>query len=101
MVAITITLDTQTACKSDIDEIVRNGEVVRVTGVINTQWEEFSAIELARKVGVQDVEWDVVHDDTPGSICLWMLYPCDTWDEASQRLLAIGSVDDYMIGLRL
>jgi hypothetical protein len=99
MIAAMVTLDSQSASESDFEQIVHDGEVVRARGVLNKRWEDFSAAELARETGLKDVEWDIVQDDTPGSLSLTIEYPSLSGEDIEARLKRIKAVEDYSLSV--
>lgn len=97
MVSVRITLDTQRACKKSFKEITRNGKIIWAAGIINSRWEEFSALDLAREVDLQGIKWDSLQDDTPGSLTIMVEYPSLTIEEVESRLSKTKGVEDYEV----
>ena len=88
MTTLTITVDTSGFGRAAFDEIMQGGVLLRTTGRLNLKWEEFSALEVAREVGLSPVEWDAVRDDTPGTLTCVILYRVLSPDALQTRLLA-------------
>lgn len=74
MTTLEITFDTSAFGKAELDEMLQGGVLLHTAGLLNLKWEEFSALETARELGLSPVEWDAVRDDTPGSLTCVILY---------------------------
>ena len=99
MTILTVTFDTLTFAKAAFDEILPGGMLLRTEGLLNLKWEEFSALDAAREIGLHDVEWDAVRDDTPGCLTCMILYRVLSPDDLQARLLAPGVLDyDFLPG---
>ena len=93
MTTLTVTLDTAAFGRAEFDKIIPGGMLLRTAGLLNLKWEEFSALDAAREIGLHDVEWDAVRDDTPGSLTCVILYRVLSPDDLQARLLAPYVVD--------
>ena len=69
--------------------------MLHAAGILNTRWEDFSAVEVAKSVGLIGVAWDAVADDTPGTLELTLWYPQRNADSLRMQLAEIDGVEDY------
>ncbi len=93
MMTLAVTFDTASFCREDYDQIASDGLLLNVAGLLNLHWEEFSALDRARELGLHSVVWDAVWDDTPGSLTYTFRYDALT-PELEISLLA-PSVLEY------
>ena len=93
MTTLTVTFDTSAFGRAEFDEIIPGGMLLRTAGLLNLKWEEFSALDAAREIGLHDVKWDAVQDDTPGTLTCMILYRVLSPDDLQARLLAPYIVD--------
>ncbi len=97
MLLVTITLDTSSAGKEEVEDITLGGKVICAAGLINLKWEDFSAIDVARSIGLQETLWQSSYDDTPGFLTLTIHYFCLTPDEIHAKLENRPEIEDYEI----
>lgn len=69
-----IQLDSACASNEEVEGLLYDGQLLHAGGVINRRWTDESAVELATGLNLYDVNWDVVYDDTPGTLELTILY---------------------------
>lgn len=93
MTTLTVTVDTAAFGKAEFDEILQGGVLLHTAGLLNLKWEEFSALDTARELGLSPVEWEAVQDDTPSSLTFVILYRLLLPDDLQERLLAPYIVD--------
>ncbi len=93
MTTLMVTFDTSAFGKTEFDEIMQGGVLLHTAGLLNLKWEEFSALEAARELGLSPVEWDAVRDDTPGTLTCVILYRVLSPNDLQARLLASYIVD--------
>ncbi len=74
MIILTVTFDTLALSREDYDKIALCGTLLNVSGLLNLRWEEFSALDAARELGLQNVEWEAARDDTPSSLTCRLAY---------------------------
>ncbi len=63
MVLVTITFDTQGTSPDDIRDLIKGGQVMHTAGILNTRWEDYSALHVAEQADLHTVEWDYTGDD--------------------------------------
>ena len=66
MITVAITFDAHALGRAKYEEVVQHGTVTRASGLLNLRWEDFSALDAAREIGLHGVAWEAVQDDTPG-----------------------------------
>ena len=88
MIILTVDFDTSAFGKAEFDALLAGGMLLRAAGLLNLKWEEFSALDAAREIGLHDVEWDAVQDDTPGSLTCVIGYAALPPADLTARLLA-------------
>lgn len=93
MVIMNITLDTQIVDLHDIHALMKNGQLLHIVGIVNTQWEDYSALSVAEQAGLDNVEWDYVADDTAGTLELTVLYPQCSIEQLETLLHTLRGVD--------
>lgn len=74
MVILTLWIDTHMAYWPDYENLVRGGQIINAEGVINTLYEDFSALDFAREARFHGVVWDTLQDHTCGSFQMTILY---------------------------
>lgn len=95
MVIAEFSFYTADVSKDMFDALVLDGRVLRTHGVINARWDDFSASESVDRFGLAKVEWDVVNDDTPGSLTLEVEYRGhDRW-EIGSRMADCPALDSF------
>jgi hypothetical protein len=97
VITLNITLDTQVFAKDDFDFLLVDSILLSVTGVVNRQWEEFSAIKAAKQFDLPNVVWEQTWDDTPGSLTFLIGYLSRTKSEIQSCLHKLDGVDQYDI----
>lgn len=90
-----IQLDSACACNDEVEALLHDGHLLHVGGVINRRWADESAVELAAALNLSDVDWDIVSDDTPGSLELTLLYFNLTSKEIQCRLEGVNGIESY------
>ncbi len=95
MIILTVTFDTLALSREDYDKIASCGTLLNVSGLLNLHWEEFSALNAARELGLQNVDWEAVWDDTPGTLTCWLAY--DLLLPEMQAYLLLPPVLEYEI----
>ena len=90
-----IQLDSACACNEEIDKLLHDAQLLHVGGVINRHWNDESAVELATGLNLHDVDWDVVYDDTPGTLELTLLYFNLTSKKIQCRLEGLNGLEGY------
>lgn len=95
MILLEVTFDAAALGREEYDQIASHGTVPTVSGLLNLQWEEFSALDAARALGLQNVEWEAVRDSTPGS--LTCLIACDALLPGLQECLLMPPVIGYEV----
>jgi|GEM_PF-2633968 len=93
MTLLTVTFDTPTFEQENFNEIMQGGTFLSVTGLLNLKWEEVSALEVARELGLHNVTWDAVWDDTPGTLTCVIRYDSSLPAGLKTQLLAPCIVD--------
>ena len=93
MTTLTVTVDTAGFGRTEFDALMQGGVILHTEGLLNLKWEEFSALDTARELGLSPVKWDAVQDDTPGSLTCVILYRALSPDDLQPRLLASYIVD--------
>ena len=93
MITLAVSFDTQLFCREDYDQIASRGVLLGAAGLLNLHWEEFSALDASREIGLRGVKWDAVWDSTPGSLICTFRYDALT-PELEISLLA-PSVLEY------
>ncbi len=86
MFTLTITFDTQSFSREGYEQIVKNGQLLGASGVLNLRWEEFSALDAARQVNLHPVIWETTRDDTPGSLTCIIHYENVALPEVEKHL---------------
>ena len=74
MITVAVSFDTQSFDREDYDQIASGGVLVNAAGLLNLRWAEFSALKAARELGLHEVKWDAVWDNTPGSLTCTFRY---------------------------
>lgn len=95
MVFLTIILDAQTADLEEITHLLKGGHILRACGIINTCWQDVSALQMTHLLGLSEVVWDYTADDTPGALELTVWYPHLAHTVVEQRLLLMRGIDEY------
>ncbi len=95
MIILEVTFDTTALGREEYDQIASHGTVLTVSGLLNLRWEEFSALDAARALGLQNVEWEAVRDSTPGTLTCLIAY--DTLLPELQECLLMPPVVEYEI----
>lgn len=95
MILLEVTFDTMALGREDYDRIASQGTVLNVAGLLNLRWEEFSALDAAHALGLQNVEWEAVRDSTPGS--LTCLIACNALLPELQERLSMPPVVEYEV----
>ena len=95
VIILTVTFDTLALSREDYDLIASCGTLLSVSGLLNLRWEEFSALDAARELGLQNVTWEAVRDETPGSLTCFIA--CDTLLPELQAHLSQPPVLEYEI----
>lgn len=99
MTILIVTFDTSAFGKAEFDAFIPGGMLLRTEGLLNLKWEEFSALDAAREIGLHDVEWDAVRDDTPGTLTCVIGYHALAPADLEARLLAPCVIDyDFLPG---
>lgn len=98
---MTVSLDTTTAVQEEVQYLLRDGQLIHAAGILNTRWEEFSALDVARSLGLHNVAWDCTGDDTPGSLELTVLYFRPTQAEIEERLRQVQGVEEVEIKIQV
>lgn len=93
MTTFRLTIDTQSTSGAGVRSIVRIARPISVRGVINTRWDEFSAVGVAAAAGLHNVVWDCVSDDTPGSLEVTLLRHPSRCAELRALIRAEGGVE--------
>lgn len=88
MTTIAITFDAQALSRVDFNRIVHGGTVIAASSLLNLRWEDFSALDAAREIGLQDVTWEATRDDTPGTLTCVIRYDIPALPGLQERLLA-------------
>jgi hypothetical protein len=97
MTILNVTFDTQCLSPSDLTCLLQGGQILRAEGTLNLRWEEFSALYVARDVGLTEVVWDSVSDDTPGTLELTVWYPHVQADTIRQQVARIEGVEEFEV----
>ena len=97
MATVFITLNTTQVDTNDFETFVRDGEVISASGVINLRWEDFTAIDIAERLGFQEVNWDALGDDTPGSLSVTVCYPYLSSLAIEARCQSKSYIEDYSV----
>ena len=77
------------------EECVRGGVIVGASGTLNLLWEDFSALEVAGGLGLQDVTWAAVKDSSPGDLMLTVHYAALTVAQVEARLGGQDWIEGY------
>ena len=93
MITLAVSFDTQSFNRADYDQIASGGVLLGAAGLLNLRWEEFSALKAARELGLHEVKWEAVWDNTPGTLTCTFRYDALT-PELEISLLA-PSVLEY------
>ena len=93
MVTLMITLDTQTFAKEDFDVLLQDGILLKVIGLVNHRWEEFSAVQTANRFGLRPVFWEETWDDTPGNLTCHFGYWDQTKAQIQCRIFGMDGID--------
>jgi len=94
MTVLTVTFDTSALRHDEFHTITQSGTLVSVAGLLNLKWEEFSALEVARELGLHNVVWEAVRDDTPEMLTCVIRYDSPAPADLQTQLLA-PCVADY------
>ena len=87
MAILTVTFDAQSFSRNAFDRIVQNGVVEHTSGLLNLLWEDFSALDAARELGLPPVTWEVTRDSTPGTLTCRVRYPAGTLPGLQESLV--------------
>ncbi len=88
MTTLAVTFDSQALNRVAFDKVTQGGTVLGASGLLNLHWEEFSALDAARKLDLHGVVWEAARDDTPGSLTCLIRYDTLTLPELQERLSA-------------
>ena len=97
MLIASFTLDTQVINPDDLRQVLYEGQVLHAVGIINTHWEEYSALETAQQSGLQGVAWDYTEDDMPGTLDLTVWYPTLNKMQANELLAHLRGIESIEI----
>ena len=95
LIIASISMDAPNAGKEDVDKLLIDGQLLHVVGWLNTRWNDLSAQYLAWEAELNEVEWEVLSDDTGGTLILTILYPLLTKIQVEERLNVVTGVEDY------
>lgn len=95
MITATLTLDSQSIGKEAFEKLVRDGKILSAKGIINTRWDEVSALDLVRDLNLEEVEWDYVEDDSPGSLTVVVEFQSLLKEQFEKRIQQTSGVEQY------
>lgn len=94
MTLLEVGFDAQTLTEDTFRRVVAGGILLKACGLVNRRWDDYSAQECATALGVENVTWEIVHDDTPGVFSCLLFYPHLTQQEVLRRL-EDGTITEY------
>ena len=80
---------------NELQLLLKDGIVLHVAGVVNQQWEEFSAFGLANACGFTNIDWEYLRDNTVSSLTLTVIYPMYQSQQIIHKLSYIQDSVDY------
>ena len=71
--------------KEEFEDCAHDGIVVAAEGTVNLFWADFSAVEVAAELGLEEITWDFVRDSAPGDLTLTVHYPSLSLGQVERR----------------
>jgi len=92
-----VEMEWDTACvnRAHFDFCIADGKILAATAILNRRWEDFSAADFVAGIGLRKVQWNVVEDDTPGTLRLTVGYPVTPIAVLEQRFVGREGLWSY------